>query len=270
MSRRATFLAILAVLAQPAWGQQSASPAVDPTASLVQIEVERAAPGCAPCGAATNETGSCTWDWLLPFGILPEPRTERGAGFVARADGLIVTSRALVDDARALTVTLSDGRRIQGEVVAVHSATQAAVVRVDLDWLPALRLADVTPGSAVTLEGASSPSRALGVIGGADEDTVFALFTGPQCALPGSPLVAEDGAVVGLNARLTPFPPPLSGALGIATATPVDVARELIAEIPVRTPLFPRLSFGAPELDLGLDFDWGSLIEPRFPMLPRD
>jgi len=274
MSRHATFLATLAVLALPAWGQQSASPGVDTTACLVQIEVERGAASCDPCGASANESGSCTWDWLLPFGIQPEVRTERGAGFVARADGLIVTSQALVDGARALTVSLNDGRRLAGDVVAVHSATQTAVVRVDLDWLPALRMrasADLSPGSAVTLEGAASPSRALGVIGGrAEDDAVVALFCGPQDALLGTPLVAEDGTVVGINAHVTPFPPPLLGALGVVCATPTEAARELIAEIPLRTPLFPRLSFGTPELDLGLDFDWGSLIEPRFPMLPRD
>ncbi len=59
------------------------------------------------------------------------PTTGSGSGIVLKAEGLIVTSFHLVDNAESVQVGLSDGRRLVARVVASSPADDLTLIRVD-------------------------------------------------------------------------------------------------------------------------------------------
>jgi serine protease Do len=52
-----------------------------------------------------------------------------GSGFIVTHEGLILTNAHVVDDAKTLTVTLSDHRQYQGRVLGADPSSDIAVVK---------------------------------------------------------------------------------------------------------------------------------------------
>jgi len=136
----------------------------------------------------------------------------RGCGVVV-GDGLVATNAHNLRD-RTTTVSFPDGREEQAELVAADADGDLAVLRVDTGGAPALRFSDgeVRTGDlvyAVARTAAGAGRVSFGMVSGTER-----AFRGPRgrrirggvehtAPLPrgssGSPLVAHDGAVVGLS-----------------------------------------------------------------------
>ncbi|NTZ06804.1 PDZ domain-containing protein [Burkholderia metallica] len=65
-----------------------------------------------------------------------------GSGFIVSADGLILTSAHVVDEATDVTVRLTDRREFKATVLAVDPQSDVAVLRVNATKLPFVRLGD--------------------------------------------------------------------------------------------------------------------------------
>ncbi len=65
-----------------------------------------------------------------------------GSGVIVRADGYILTNNHVVEGADELSVTLSDGREIEGKVVGTDPQTDLAVVKVDASGLTPAAIGD--------------------------------------------------------------------------------------------------------------------------------
>ncbi|HEY2347182.1 MAG TPA: Do family serine endopeptidase [Xanthomonadaceae bacterium] len=81
------------------------------------------------------------------FGIpdVPQERVEQalGSGVVVDAEhGLILTNNHVVEAADGITVTLADGRTVEGQTVGADPDTDVALVRIHADHLTALKIAD--------------------------------------------------------------------------------------------------------------------------------
>jgi S1-C subfamily serine protease len=171
-----------------------------------------------------------------------------GSGVVLRSDGYIVTSAHVVDGVSSIEVTLASGDKLKARTVGIDRDTDIAVVKVDRTGLPAavigttrdLRVGDVAVAigsplglSQTVTEGIIS---ALGRVVHPDSSspplvdmiqTDAAITHGNS----GGALINGDGAVVGINTAIATGPD--ANAVGIAFATPIDiavaVAHELIA-----------------------------------------
>jgi serine protease DegS len=79
----------------------------------------------------------------IPRGV-PRQRVERslGSGVIMREDGYILTNNHVIDGADAIQVLLSDGRSAAAQVVGRDRATDLAALKVDLDGLSAVTIAD--------------------------------------------------------------------------------------------------------------------------------
>lgn len=275
-------LLIVALLATTALGQERAkqqkieNPPQPTLTGLVSIEVEKTRPqGCATPFGPLQPSESClgpvhngfNLDWLSRITTFTSQLfTDKGIGFVARADGVVVTSQDLVDGADRISVALQDGRRMSAEVVTVHSGTRTAVLRVEANNLPALTLCEpsgLKPGARLDLKTClrarcreKGCQHASGIFTGLAKDgehegDLLAFFTESVSTLPGAPLLDDGGHVVGLNTHLIVVPEPVGALLQFAYATPIETVRRLVGEVPVRKP--------EPAFDV-LDWDWGWLF----------
>ena len=107
-----------------------------------------------PAGARPAGTGAGT-------DTAPRAVSGSGSGFIVSADGLILTSAHVVDDATDVTVRLTDRREFKATVLAVDPQSDVAVLRVNATKLPFVRVGDsskVRAGEPVMTIGAPDGS----------------------------------------------------------------------------------------------------------------
>ena len=78
------------------------------------------------------------------FGIPNQPqnrdRVSGGSGFIIGEDGLILTNRHVIDGADKIIVTLLDRREFEAELVGEDEASDVAVLKIDGEKLPTLKV----------------------------------------------------------------------------------------------------------------------------------
>jgi len=171
--------------------------------------------------------------------------TGTGSGVIYREDGYIITNDHVVDDARRITVTLSNGEELDARVVGTAAPqVDIALLKVDRDGLPAATL-----GSTHELEvgdlavalgspfGLQSPVTA-GVISALHRNITFDQNTRFSDALQtdapinpgnsGGGLANSDGEVVGINTAIVPG---AGGNVGVGFAIPIEIARRVADQI---------------------------------------
>jgi len=79
------------------------------------------------------------YDWFTDRSVTVP---SSGSGVIIRSDGVIVTNNHVVQGHSRLSVILSDGRRLTGQVVGRDPYSDLAVVRVEAEGLPTATLGD--------------------------------------------------------------------------------------------------------------------------------
>jgi serine protease Do len=139
-----------------------------------------------------------------------------GAGFVIDPDGLIVTNRHNVQDARQLIIGFSDGTYALGSVVGAAEKIDLAVLRVNVGHkLTALSFADsrtVRVGDPVLAIGnplGVGTSVSAGIVSALNrdiKDSAYDDFIQTDAAInhgnSGGPLINEAGQVIGMNSDI--------------------------------------------------------------------
>lgn len=82
---------------------------------------------------------------------LPNPRVIRGSGsgFIISSDGRILTNAHVVENADEVTVVLKEGRSFAGKVIGADPVTDVAVIKIEANGLPTVKLANsdaIIPG----------------------------------------------------------------------------------------------------------------------------
>jgi serine protease Do len=201
---------------------------------------------------------------------VPEvPESGLGSGVIISADGYIVTNNHVVDGAKEVTVTLSDGRELSATVVGRDPQTDVAVIKVSAKDLPAITfapsrnvevgdrvLAIGNPfgiGETVTTGIVSATGRRAG-IGLKYEDfiqTDAAINPGNS----GGALVDVEGRLVGINTAILSRS---GGFQGVGLAVPSDLVGH-VAETLVSTGKVVRgyIGIGIQDLTPGLAESFG-------------
>jgi len=171
------------------------------------------------------------------------PVRGMGSGITFDSNGGILTNHHIVEDAEKVEVLTPDGKKFQGEVLGSDAMSDVAVVRVDGEGLPAVKLGDsdklvvgqigiaignpygfILPGPTATVGVISALTRHIHVEGHMYEDLIqtdASINPGNS----GGPLVDSSGMVVGVNTANIPF------AQGIGFAIPINSARKIAKEI---------------------------------------
>jgi S1-C subfamily serine protease len=171
---------------------------------------------------------------------LPRAMSGSGSGFIVSADGLILTSAHVIDDATDVTVRLADRRDFKATVLAVDPQTDVAVLRIDATKLPFVRLGDsstVRAGEPVMTIGApdgSGNTVTAGIVSAASrtlpDGSAFPFFQTDIAVNPdnsGGPVFNRAGDVIGIAVQV------YTGADRYASTTfaiPIALAAKLRAQ----------------------------------------
>ena len=238
-------------------------PAVVPTAqaslppttdtNFVAAVVEQVGPAVVRIDAARTVTSRAPEVFNDPFfrrffgRNLPTPPDRQvqrgtGSGFVISGDGRILTNAHVVDGADTVTVTLRDGRNFQGKVLGTDSVTDVAVVQIEAQGLPTVKMGNseqLKPGewaiaignplgldNTVTTGIISATGRSSSDVGVPDKRVSFiqtdaAINPGNS----GGPLLNSRGEVIGMNTAI------ISGTQGLGFAIPVNAAQNIAEQL---------------------------------------
>ncbi|MGU7812994.1 trypsin-like peptidase domain-containing protein [Burkholderia sp. AW49-1] len=141
----------------------------------------------------------------------PRTLSGSGSGFIVSADGLILTSAHVVDDATDVTVRLADHRDLKATVLVVDPQSDVAVLHVDATKLPVVRIGDssrVRAGEPVMTMGApdgSGNTVTAGIVSATShalpDGSAFPFFQTDIAVNPdnsGGPVFNRAGDVIGI------------------------------------------------------------------------
>jgi serine protease Do len=172
-----------------------------------------------------------------------EPMIAMGSGFVVNKDGLIVTNNHVIDGATEVTVTLHDGKELQGKVIGKDPDTDLALVKVDADKedLHPVAFADsdkvrvgdpvIAIGSPFGLGGtvtAGIVSADHRVIGAGRYDDFLQIDAPINRGNSGGPTFNQRGEVIGVNTLINS---PSGGNVGIGFAIPSNMVKKVVADL---------------------------------------
>ncbi len=168
-----------------------------------------------------------------------------GSGFIIDKTGFIVTNHHVIDQATSIKVTLNDQREFTAEVVGSDETSDLAVLKIEAEGLPVVRLGDserVKVGEWVLAIGSPfglSYSVAAGIISYMGRSLPmsgnnYVSFIQTDVAInpghSGGPLFNLAGEVIGINSQI--FTTNNSGgSIGLSFAIPVDVAKNVVAQL---------------------------------------
>ena len=174
----------------------------------------------------------------------PQSQEEhaQGSGFIIDPAGYIVTNNHVVDGARDVDVTLTDGTKYTAKVIGHDAKTDLALVKIDAGHeLPYVAFGDsntahegdwvIAVGNPYGLGGTVT----AGIVSAHGRD----IHAGPyddflQIDAPinpgnsGGPLFNQSGQVVGIDSAIYS---PNGGSVGIGFAIPSNVAKQVVAQL---------------------------------------
>jgi serine protease DegQ len=165
-----------------------------------------------------------------------------GSGVIVGTDGYILTNHHVIEAADDIEVALNDGRQAKAKVVGTDPETDLAVLKIELQNLPAVtfgRLEGVNVGDFVLAIGnpfAVGQTVTMGIVSGLGRThlgiNTFENFIQTDAAInpgnSGGALVDSNGNLIGINTAIYSR---TGGSLGIGFAIPVSLARQVMEEI---------------------------------------
>jgi len=174
-----------------------------------------------------------------------------GSGVIIDAEGYILTNEHVIDDADKITVTLSDGRELSGEIKGKDARSDLAIIKVNAHNLPVATLGDSdklkigqwvvaignpfgfalqNPEPTVTVGVISALHRSLGRAPsqGKDYNDLIQTDAAINPGNSGGPLVNLKGEVVGINVAIFSTS---GGYQGIGFAIPANNAKRIISRL---------------------------------------
>ncbi|MFO1267905.1 MAG: trypsin-like peptidase domain-containing protein [Rubrivivax sp.] len=165
-----------------------------------------------------------------------------GSGVIVSPEGYLLTNHHVVSDAVDIEVQLADGRSTRAQLVGSDVETDIAVLKIDLDRLPVIELADgrsLQVGDAVLAIGNPfniGQTVTAGIVSALDRtqrgNSPFQSFIQTDAAInpgnSGGALVDAHGALVGINTAIFSRS---GGNMGIGFAVPVETARGVMEQL---------------------------------------
>lgn len=177
----------------------------------------------------------------------PVVRSGAGSGFIVSKNGVVVTNRHVVENAREVQVILSDGTTHEGvDVIATDPLNDLAYLKIpDVDDLPVVELGDSTTvnigqraiaignslgqyQNTVTSGIISATGRPIAASNGSSVESLNDLLQTDAAINPGNsggPLLNAAGQVIGVNTAIA------EDAEGIGFAIPINAVKGILKQV---------------------------------------
>jgi len=179
---------------------------------------------------------------ILGTAYVTRSHADMGSGVLVSEDGYILTNNHVISEVQNISVGLWDGRFATAEVVGSDPETDLAVLKIDLDGLPAAPLAEevnVRVGDVVLAIGNAfglSHTVTMGIISATGRNDLRSVlyedFIQTDAAInagnSGGALINYRGEVIGINTRNLGQ---AQGAQNIGFAIPITMARDVMQQI---------------------------------------
>ncbi len=231
--------------------------------AVVSISTERTVAGSRSSRERTYGEQFENFDeFFRRFFRSPEPGREYkqkglGSGMIINENGYILTNQHVIHqvDEGGISITLSDGRILNAEIVETDSGSDLALLKVKADNLPVVTLGDsdnlkvgqwaIAIGNpfgyalselnqkyepTVTVGVISARGRAMQIGGTGGELRVYSDLIQTDASInpgnSGGPLVNIYGEVIGINSAI--LSPSGVGSIGIGFAVPINKAKSIL------------------------------------------
>ncbi|MBL4660275.1 MAG: Do family serine endopeptidase [Alcanivoracaceae bacterium] len=182
------------------------------------------------------------------FGIPQNPQNPQGrdsvsggSGFIISTDGYILTNRHVIHGADEITVTLVDRREYSAELIGEDEASDIAVLKVDAENLPILKIGKtenlkigewvMAIGSPLSFEHSvtkgiiSAKGRSLG---GQQYIPYIQTDVPINRGNSGGPLINMQAEVIGINTLILSN---TGGYMGLSFSIPIDIAMSVVEQL---------------------------------------
>ena len=171
-----------------------------------------------------------------------QPQSGIGSGVIVSPEGYVLTNNHVVDRMNEIEVVLSDGRRARAKVIGTDPETDLAVLKIDLERLPAITLGNseaLHVGDAVLAIGnpfGVGQTVTSGIVSALGRNQLgintFENFIQTDAAInpgnSGGALVDTQGNLMGINTAIYSRS---GGSMGIGFAIPVSTAKLVLEGI---------------------------------------
>jgi serine protease DegQ len=180
------------------------------------------------------------------FGDQLDDETQRtsslGSGVIVGGEGYILTNHHVIEAADEIEVALNDGRQTKAKVVGTDPESDLAVLKIELQNLPAVtfgRVESVNVGDVALAIGnpfGVGQTVTMGIVSALGRThlgiNTFENFIQTDAAInpgnSGGALVDSSGNLIGINTAIYSRS---GGSLGIGFAIPVSIARQVMEQI---------------------------------------
>jgi serine protease Do len=225
---------------------------VKPAVAGVNVQIEDKsttgrAPRRSPGPQAPGQQAPGQQDSPNPFGLPGErpgtqpPRANVGSGFFISADGYLITTNHLIEQAGSIHITTDDNKTHSAKLVGADPKSDLALLKVDGDQqFPFVRLADRAPRVGEWVLAVGNPyglggTITRGIVSARPRDLKMGNYNDfLQIDAPinqgnsGGPTFDLEGNVVGVNSAILA---PGGGSTGIGFAVPADTVKTVVGQL---------------------------------------
>ena len=218
---------------------------VKPAVVSVKVNIEDAAAHSGDLSSQMDNLPPDIQQFFKRFGGQGEPNQTQprhemalGSGFLISADGYVVTNNHVVQNAKAVTVTMDGGKTLDAKVIGTDAKTDLALLKItEPGDYPFVKLAKETPrvgdwvvaignpyglGGTVTAGIISAEGRD---IGSGPYDSFLQIDAPINKGNSGGPTFNLKGEVVGVNTAIFS---PSGGSVGIGFAIPANTVDNVV------------------------------------------
>jgi S1-C subfamily serine protease len=231
--------------------QVAAASATAPSRSALSINdiYRRAAPGVVQVTSTSVVTVPADPFFGNPFFPQQQQQKSLGSGFVIDKAGHVVTNYHVVQGARQISISFSNGGTMKATVVGTDPSSDLAVLKIDASSraLTPLALGDsdgMSVGDPVVAIGnpfgldrtvtagiVSAIQRAITAPNGYTIDHVIQTDAAINHGNSGGPLLNGRGDVIGVNSQIETGDSGASGNVGVGFAIPSNTVKTVIAQL---------------------------------------
>ena len=168
---------------------------------------------------------------------------KKGSGVILNPDGYLVTNAHVVSGADEIQVTLIDGRQTKAEVLGTDQETDLALLKIELDSLPAISIGnsdEISVGDVVlaignpydvgqtVTQGIVSARRRNRLLGISTFEDFIQTDADINPGNSGGALINARGELVGINAEIVSVS---GGSQGIGFAIPINLVFEVMQQL---------------------------------------